>query len=651
MGGERWFGTDEDRERDKPEPAKPAQSSMLAGANSARLALLGQVTYPDANGVCRAQTPVESLAPNQSRLPLPKTAEERWREVIGEESTQFEHVAHVCVPKGVRVRVAPHADADDVGIIPFDTRVKIERKTKHGWCYVTVLPQQVGGGSSELAGAAGFVEGRFLLLDPPDTGSFLHMVKPGEGAANVAARYFKPPEGFTTGYDAWLFVSALYEVNKQGLRTAEGTYPSAIERRDVSLGLRKTLPRWADEEESMRIYLGARLRAGHAMWIPSFDKVFEMKWAGKITSAAVLSKAGYAGGFLRGLMDGIADAVKDLYRDAKAIAQLLYALFVEDKLYEKLLELAKKIGRAIAHFDANKAAAAGKKILSDFVDKWTHPDEFYSGHFQGQTVGYLLVLVLPMLLSAGATALARAPRAAQVLRVLGAVMDPGELVADFAKGMRGAGLTEQALSSRLAREGIDATPIREATDVATSKEAKAVSKAATPEQLPKATESTGTSTTVEAEAQSVPTRAPEEEWPVVAGRRIKPRQATATKYRWANPRMSKGNFIEAEFDDGILKVTVKSHGPDDIRIGGRRLLDDVFTHFGDKNIKQFDALWVRESSFTDNYDKFMSNLSKGMSPEDAAWNTWTGEQLRDLGFKSVRVPPFEGGIVRPEFKR
>jgi hypothetical protein len=475
MGGEREVGTDEDVERERLKRERPGQSSgqssILASSNSARLAFLGQVTYSDADGVCRAQTPMTFLSANESRLPPQETEADRWRHVIGEESTAFDHIAHVCVPKGVRVRLAPDVGAGDAGIIPFDTRVKIERKTKFGWCYVTVLPQQAGAGSSDLVGATGFVEGRFLLLDPPDAGSFLHMVKPGEGAASVAARYFKPPEGFTTGYDAWLFVSALYEANKHGLHTAEGTYPSAIERKEVSLGRTKTLLRWESEEESMRIYLGARLKEGHALWIPSLDKVFEMKAAGTITSAAILSKEGYAGGFTRGVIDGIADGVKDLYEDAKAIAQLLFEIFFEDKLFDKLNDLAKKIGHAIAGFDASKVAAAGKQMLIDFVDKWTHPDEFYRGHFIGHTIGYLLVLVLPMLLSAGASALARAPRAARILRILAAIMDPGELVSDLTKGMRGAGLTEEALSSRFAREGVDVTPMHGTSEVAKAKQA------------------------------------------------------------------------------------------------------------------------------------------------------------------------------------
>jgi hypothetical protein len=140
---------------------------------------------------------------------------------------------------------------------------------------------------------------------------------------------------------------------------------------------------------------------------------------------------------------------------------------------------------------------------------------------------------------------------------------------------------------------------------------------------------------------------------VVAGRSVKPRVATAKKYVWKNPRMSEGNYIEAELDGGVLDVTVKAGGPDDIRVGGSKMLDDVFDHFGADNIHEFDAKWVRNSTFRDNYDAYVQNLDKGMKPQEAAWNTWTGRQLKGRGFTSVEVPPHgpSPDAVKPVFKK
>ncbi|NTX29214.1 PAAR domain-containing protein [Burkholderia pyrrocinia] len=136
-------------------------------------------------------------------------------------------------------------------------------------------------------------------------------------------------------------------------------------------------------------------------------------------------------------------------------------------------------------------------------------------------------------------------------------------------------------------------------------------------------------------------------WRTVAGRPIKPKIATDTLYKWVNPRISKGNFVEAKLDaNGSLEVTIKSNGPPDLRVRGSEMLDDVFNHFGPDNIREFHALWVDNSTFRSNYAEYMQNLRNSMEPSDAAWNTWTGRQMKARGFKSVEVPPHDS---RPEF--
>jgi len=440
--------------------------NFLSGRQSTP-GLFQPVEYPDDEGVCRVWPEFDPFGPNQSFAPY-KSPDELWRERIGEDSIAFDHVAHVRVPNGLRVRIRPDSASEDLGIIPFDTRVRIERRTTHGWCYITVLPQEAGAGTSEIVGASGFVEGRFLLLDPPDERSFLHYVQPGEKAGKVAAKYYKPPDGFISGYDAYLFVSALWEMNKGPLKTGEGGYDSAMMQKPVDLPLRKTWLRFEAEEESMEIYLGARLRAQHALWIPSLEKVMSLKAAGTIESATVWGSKGEPAGFIRGILDGLVDGFKDLGEDAEKLGQLLIDIF-EGRFIERLEEFADQIAKLIDNFDLDKALKVGGDMLVSFIEKWNHSDPFLRGHFQGHTLGYIVVLVLPMLLTAGAGMLARLPRAARILGALSKVMDPAELAGDMVKGMRAAGvaqrlpaagITEEMFASgkMLKREGIVAEP-------------------------------------------------------------------------------------------------------------------------------------------------------------------------------------------------
>ena len=144
-------------------------------------------------------------------------------------------------------------------------------------------------------------------------------------------------------------------------------------------------------------------------------------------------------------------------------------------------------------------------------------------------------------------------------------------------------------------------------------------------------------------------------WRAVEGRPIKPKIATATQYKWVNPRIAKGNFIEAELDaNGALKVTVKSRGQFPVRVSGSQLLGDVFDYFGADNIREFHALWVNDSTFRSNFEEYMQNLRRPMKPEDAAWNTWIGRELKTRGFTSVEVPPHDKNNpvkVTPVFRK
>jgi hypothetical protein len=190
-----------------------------------------------------------------------------------------------------------------------------------------------------------------------------------------------------------------------------------------------------------------------------------LKTAGTIESATIWGSQGEPAGWVRGFLDGLIDGFKDLAKDAEKFGKLLIDIFIEGNLLERLEEFARQIGKLIANFDLDKALKAGGEMLWDFIQKWNHPDPFLRGHFQGHTMGYLVVLVLPMLLSAGAGLLTKFPRAMRIVGALGKILDPAELAGDMVKSMRAAGVAERlrvagiteemfASGEMLKREGI-----------------------------------------------------------------------------------------------------------------------------------------------------------------------------------------------------
>jgi len=216
----------------------------------------------------------------------------------------------------------------------------------------------------------------------------------------------------------------------------------------------QSLIRSESREESLQNYLGARLVAGNALWVPSIAKVRALVREDRIASATPLSEAGESGGFLRGLFDGIVDGLKDLVQQAKDLATFLYDL-CERGLIDVLIDMVKKITKLIRQLDVHKLVEAGKGALADFIAKWTEEDPFVRGHFQGKICGYLIILILPTLLTEGLGELAAAPRALRAVQELGAVVDRAELLGGLSSNMRRAKIGDRLLESGfLKREGL-----------------------------------------------------------------------------------------------------------------------------------------------------------------------------------------------------
>jgi hypothetical protein len=105
-----------------------------------------------------------------------------WQHVIGERSTAVGKMARVRAPKGLRLRTRAAAESPDVGIMPFNELLRVERRTEHGWCWVVSM--------GEHAGKTGFCEEQFLSLDPPEPTAHLYRVQAGDNLGAIAERYY-----------------------------------------------------------------------------------------------------------------------------------------------------------------------------------------------------------------------------------------------------------------------------------------------------------------------------------------------------------------------------------------------------------------------------------------------------------------------------
>ncbi|WP_052600089.1 RHS repeat-associated core domain-containing protein [Aureispira sp. CCB-QB1] len=69
-----------------------------------------------------------------------------------------------------------------------------------------------------------------------------------------------------------------------------------------------------------------------------------------------------------------------------------------------------------------------------------------------------------------------------------------------------------------------------------------------------------------------------------------------------------------------------------------------------EDVNQFNAQWVKsdrlypEKGMSDNLIQYNKNIENKMTPEAAAWNTWSGRQAKENGFTTVKVTATENGV-------
>ncbi len=351
-------------------------------------------------------------------------SEAMWRSVIGERSEAVGRMAAVQAPKGVRLRPRPNLGGTgdtDLGILPFGEAVHVQRRTEHGWCWVVVVGN----------GAAGFVEQHFLAMNPPDPGARLLLVKPGDKLHEVVSRHYQVREG----NDARLYVQAIVAAN----RGRRGVYLEEGELDDLEEAVRTE-----SAERTVATYRGAKVRKGHAIWLPNESFVAALRslgaigsgesvpnavWRGaKAMAGAALDEARYAAAFTIGLLEGGFGAVVDLFSGAaelvQAVAQVALEVVTGDGA--ALVAMARGWVSKLQKVWENRDA-----IAEDFLRKWESEDAWTRGNFQGEVLGWVMMTALLCIATAGAGALSAAGqisgRWAAILRALAAIDALGDL--------------------------------------------------------------------------------------------------------------------------------------------------------------------------------------------------------------------------------
>jgi Domain of unknown function (DUF4157) len=404
-------------------------------------------------GRLRKQAPDDDLAQLFLRLPATersallsivarRTGEARRSPLdLGQPSRPVRKLGRVQAPLGIYLRQepAPGAARTSETIIPFNGLVFVDRETTQPavderWAYVVATQH----------GRAGFVEQRYIAVDPPDPSARLRRITRGETLGQIASGEYGA--SFTGADNQRLYVQGLYEANKDR---------AGVKLDEVELSAGQTLARQEAEEETLKIYLGVQVREGMSLWIPSQAFIQQLKAAGAITGGSTeFSKAfrttkaaldatveaiRYGAGFIVGMLDGSFDAIVDLFAGAaemvEAVMKVLWHLITGNPGAIKAMLTG--WARQMASLWENKEA-----IADEFLNKWNAADQWERGLFQGQVLGWLMMTILLVVLTLGESAPAvvaglatKFPRLIQLLKVVDAVGDVATYARAVGKGL------------------------------------------------------------------------------------------------------------------------------------------------------------------------------------------------------------------------
>jgi hypothetical protein len=404
-----------------------------------------------------------------------------WEYTFGEASTPVGKLGRVQAQNGVYLRSQPLPSAESHGApVPFNGMIYVERRTTQGhanerWCYVVGTD----------AGAAGFCEERYLAIDPPEPTATLRHTAPGEHLAAIAAEAFGAPTDET---NSRLQVEVLYLANRD--RTG-------VKLDHVDLGFKDRVSRGDDEEQTLKVYKGAKVLEGTSLWIPSKTFLEQLKATGAVTGGSTYATeawgkakdlvsgavggAKYVGGFMVGILEGAYNAVIDLFKGAVEMVEAV--LKVVWNLVTGNLGAVKDM--LMGWVDRMKLVWDHRGDLADeFLRKWNAESMWDRGQFQGDVVGWIVMTVLLILVTMGEEAPAavagivtRWPQVVKLIKTVDTLGDVTTYLGAPAKAAKVSGKAASYVAGKLGGASRGAERVAEDTSRAGRKAADAAAHA------------------------------------------------------------------------------------------------------------------------------------------------------------------------------
>lgn len=302
--------------------------------------------------------------------------------------------------RGVNIRSKPNGALPPIAKVIYDTELQVQCLDSTGAFYFVIAG----------TGAVGWINRKFVALDPPDLGSHLHHITEANLTTILKNEYVDTNLWtLSTGNDYTTLAAAVVTANK-GREGVSVDWEQAQQYRDNNT-LKRVLDPWMID--NFAIYHGSKIVRGTNIWLPSPTYIRMLQKSGAIGSrpgwvntAVEIGKglAGFVAGVVSGIFGSLWDTLTGLWELGKSIVDAVRSV-LDGSLFasiETIYDQVTNLTWADVEKLVNAIITMGKNAFDDFKKKWEHPDSYKQWHFKGYTIGAIALEVVLAIFTGGA---------------------------------------------------------------------------------------------------------------------------------------------------------------------------------------------------------------------------------------------------------
>lgn len=302
---------------------------------------------------------------------------------------------------GVNVRAKPNGALSAIAKVIYDTEVQVQALDNTDAFYFIIAK----------TGEVGWINKKFVALDPPDLGSRLHHITESNLTTILKNQYIDKGLWTLSSGNDYTTLAAAVVVANTGREGVSVDWAKAQEYKQENT-FKTVFDPWMID--NFAIYHGSTILSGHNIWLPSPKFVRMLQQSGVIGSrpgwinqAVEIGKgiAGFLEGVISGIFGSLWDTLTGLWDLGKSIVSTIKSvldgsLFASiESIYDTVTNMTWEDFKQLA----NDLITMGQSAFNNFAEQWNHPNAYKKWHFRGYTIGAIALEVVLAIFTGGAT--------------------------------------------------------------------------------------------------------------------------------------------------------------------------------------------------------------------------------------------------------